>query len=80
MVRKVPVCYTKLIAFLLGRTEPVPFYIKSDLTGLAKAKLDFQMIETTVSHHRELDSERQRRETEEKGKGREVCGAMPPTH
>src|SRR5260221_4942971 len=35
--------------FTLGRTEPVPFYIKSDLTGLGKTNLDFQMIEMTVS-------------------------------
>lgn len=31
------------------------------------------MIETTVSQRRELDSERQRKETQDQRKAREVC-------
>ncbi|KAF9535566.1 hypothetical protein CPB83DRAFT_20011 [Crepidotus variabilis] len=54
-----------------GRTEPVPFYVKSDLTGLGKVSQDVEMIETTVSQRRGLDSERQQRETEEQRRARE---------
>jgi len=56
----------------LGRTEPIPFHVKSDMTGLGKTTQDFHMIETTVSQRRELDSERQQRETEEQRKHRNV--------
>jgi hypothetical protein len=42
------------------------------MTGLGKTTQDFQMIETTVSQRRELDSERQQRETEEQRKHRKV--------
>lgn len=69
----------RLISSFVGRTEPVPFFIKSDLTGLGKTTLDFQMIETTVSQRRELDSERQTRETEEQRKLREVSNTKPST-
>ena len=55
-----------------GRTEPVPFYVKSDLTGLGKVNQDSEMIETTVSQRRGMDSERQQRESEEQRKLREV--------
>ncbi|KAI0651646.1 hypothetical protein C8Q79DRAFT_934373 [Trametes meyenii] len=55
-----------------GRVEPVPFYVKNDLTGLGKANQDVRMIETTVSHRRELDSEKQIKETEEQRRQREV--------
>lgn len=34
---------------------------------------DVRMIETTVSQRRELDSERQTKETAEQRKAREVC-------
>jgi hypothetical protein len=71
--------FSYLITSLLGRTEPVPFYVKSDLTGLGKTSMDFQMIETIVSQRRELDSERQRRETEEQRKLREVSRQLPTT-
>ncbi|CAA7264707.1 unnamed protein product [Cyclocybe aegerita] len=54
-----------------GRTEPVPFHIKADLTGLGKTDQDFEMIETTVSQRRGLDSERQQKETEEQRRHRE---------
>lgn len=55
-----------------GRTEPIPFHVKSDLTGLGKTNQDVRMIETTVSQRRGLDSERQQRENEEQRKLREV--------
>ncbi|PCH33447.1 hypothetical protein WOLCODRAFT_160076 [Wolfiporia cocos MD-104 SS10] len=54
-----------------GRIDPVPFYVKNDLTGLGKTSQDVRMIETTVSQRRELDSERQTKETEEQRKARE---------
>ncbi|KIM48427.1 hypothetical protein M413DRAFT_62609 [Hebeloma cylindrosporum] len=54
-----------------GRTEPIPFHIKSDLTGLGKTSQDVRMIETTVSQRRGLDSERQQKESEEQRKLRE---------
>ena len=56
----------------IGRVDPIPFVMKSDLTGLGKTSQDVRMIETTVSQRRELDSERQTRETEEQRKAREV--------
>ncbi|KAI6045134.1 hypothetical protein EDC04DRAFT_2929203 [Pisolithus marmoratus] len=58
-----------------GRTDPVPFHIKNDLTGLGKTNQDFRMIETTVAQRRVLDSERQRKETEDQRKTREVTAA-----
>ncbi|KAI0662623.1 hypothetical protein C8Q70DRAFT_891003, partial [Cubamyces menziesii] len=58
-----------------GRVDPIPFNIKNDLTGLGKATQDVRMIETTVSQRRELDSERQIRETEEQRKQREEAVA-----
>ncbi|KAI1797686.1 hypothetical protein LXA43DRAFT_1070550 [Ganoderma leucocontextum] len=54
-----------------GRVDPIPFYVKNDLTGLGKASQDVRMIESTVSQRRELDSERQTKETEEQRKQRE---------
>ncbi|KAF9480453.1 hypothetical protein BDN70DRAFT_877595 [Pholiota conissans] len=54
-----------------GRVEPIPFHVKSDLTGLGKTSQDVRMIETTVSQRRELDSERQQRENEEQRRLRE---------
>lgn len=64
-----------------GRTEPVPFYVKSDFTGLGKINQDSEMIETTVSQRRGLDSERQQRESEEQRKLREVnCFSIPFHH
>ncbi|PPQ90441.1 hypothetical protein CVT25_014959 [Psilocybe cyanescens] len=54
-----------------GRTEPIPFHIKSDLTGLGKTSQDVRMIEETVSQRRGLDSERQQKESEEQRKLRE---------
>lgn len=56
----------------VARVDPIPFHIKNDATGLGKTSQDFRMIETTVSQRRELDSERQRNETEEQRKAREV--------
>ncbi|EPT04143.1 hypothetical protein FOMPIDRAFT_1114366 [Fomitopsis schrenkii] len=54
-----------------GRVDPVPFYVKNDLTGLGKTNQDVRMIETTVAQRRELDSERQTKETEEQRRARE---------
>ncbi|KAI9454849.1 hypothetical protein BJY52DRAFT_696449 [Lactarius psammicola] len=54
-----------------ARVDPIPFHVKNDATGLGKTSQDFRMIETTVSQRRELDSERQRNETEEQRKARE---------
>lgn len=56
----------------LARVDPLPFHVKNDATGLGKTSQDFRMIETTVSQRRELDSERQRNETEEQRIAREV--------
>ena len=74
-----------------GRVDPVPFYVKNDLTGLGKTNQDVRMsmytsaylvhtyvdshsVETTVAQRRELDSERQTKETEEQRRAREVRG------
>lgn len=46
--------------------------MKADSTGLGKSKQDVEMIETTVSQRRELDSERQQKETEDQRRAREV--------
>ncbi|KAF9557852.1 hypothetical protein CPC08DRAFT_620954, partial [Agrocybe pediades] len=54
-----------------GRTEPIPFHVKSDLTGLGKTSQDVRMIEETVSQRRELEAERQQKESEEQRKQRE---------
>ena len=53
--------------------DPVPFYVKNDLTGLGKMNQDVEMIESTVSQRRNLDSERHLRETQEQRRLREVC-------
>ncbi|KAI0048422.1 hypothetical protein FA95DRAFT_1466871, partial [Auriscalpium vulgare] len=54
-----------------GRVDPIPFTVKQDLTGLGKTSQDVRMIETTVSQRRGLDSERQRKETEDQRKARQ---------
>ena len=76
-----------------GRVDPVPFYVKNDLTGLGKTNQDVRMsmyiiyspahtcvysctVETTVAQRRELDSERQTKETEEQRRAREVCDLL----
>ena len=56
----------------VARVDPIPFHVKNDATGLGKTSQDFRMIETTVSQRRELDSERQRNETEDQRRAREV--------
>ncbi|OAX39439.1 hypothetical protein K503DRAFT_645085, partial [Rhizopogon vinicolor AM-OR11-026] len=55
-----------------ARVDPIPFQVKNDLTGLGKTTQDFRMIETTVAERRKLDSERQRKETEDQRKTREA--------
>ncbi|KAJ3998452.1 hypothetical protein F5050DRAFT_1744527 [Lentinula boryana] len=54
-----------------GRVDPIPFQMKADSTGLGKVRQDVEMIETTVSQRRELDSERQQKETEDQRRSRE---------
>ncbi|KAG8820414.1 hypothetical protein FRC17_010161, partial [Serendipita sp. 399] len=54
-----------------GRPDPIPFAVKNDQMGLGKANLDFAMIDATVSQRRDLESERQTRETDEARKIRE---------
>ncbi|THV05960.1 hypothetical protein K435DRAFT_645950, partial [Dendrothele bispora CBS 962.96] len=53
-----------------GRVDPVPFQMKSDSTGLGKVNQDVRMIESTVSQRRELDSERQHKESTEQRQAR----------
>jgi len=55
-----------------GRVDPIPFQMKSDSTGLGKVNQDVRMIESTVSQRRELDSERQQKESEGQRQAREV--------
>jgi Wiskott-Aldrich syndrome protein len=55
-----------------GRPDPIPFSVKNDQMGLGKASLDFAMIDATVGQRRDLESERQTRETEEQKITREV--------
>lgn len=57
---------------IIGLTEPIPFRVKADSTGLGKISQDVRMIETTVSQRRGLDSERQQNENEEQRRLREV--------
>ncbi|ESK98429.1 g patch domain containing 8 [Moniliophthora roreri MCA 2997] len=54
-----------------ARVDPIPFQMKSDSTGIGKANQDVRMIESTVSQRRELDSERQQKETQEQRQARE---------
>lgn len=65
-----------------GRVEPIPFQMKVDSVGLGKVTQDVHMIETTVAQRRELDSERQQKETEKQRQAREVClySASPKNH
>jgi hypothetical protein len=59
-------------SLIAGRTDPIPFRIKRDLTGLGKTSQDVRMIETTVAQRRGMDSERQRKENENQRRAREV--------
>ncbi|KAK0465341.1 G-patch-domain Zn-finger DNA-binding protein [Desarmillaria tabescens] len=54
-----------------GRVDPIPFQMKADFTGVGKINQDVRMIETTVSQRRELDSERQHKETEDQRRARQ---------
>ncbi|KIJ45502.1 hypothetical protein M422DRAFT_250820 [Sphaerobolus stellatus SS14] len=58
-----------------GRVDPIPFSIKNDVTGLGKRAQDERIIESTVSQRRELDSERQVKETWEQRQSREQKAA-----
>ena len=55
-----------------ARTEPIPFIVKQDALGLGKTAQDFRIIESTVSQRRDMDSERQIKETDEQRRAREV--------
>ncbi|KAJ7597273.1 hypothetical protein C8J56DRAFT_919646 [Mycena floridula] len=48
-----------------GRVDPIPFQMKADSLGLGRANDELRRIETTVSQRRFLDSERQKKETDE---------------
>ncbi|KAK7058256.1 hypothetical protein VNI00_001887 [Paramarasmius palmivorus] len=54
-----------------ARVDPIPFQMKADSTGIGKNTQDVRMIESTVSQRRELDSERQQKETEQQRQARE---------
>ncbi|KAG2023788.1 hypothetical protein CC2G_001403 [Coprinopsis cinerea AmutBmut pab1-1] len=58
-----------------ARVDPIPFQLKNDSTGIGKVTRDVEMIETTVSQRRELDSERQQKETEDQRRIREEAAA-----
>ncbi|KAG8942535.1 hypothetical protein FRC04_003606 [Tulasnella sp. 424] len=59
-----------------GRADPIPFTVKNDSTGIGKAAQDFRIIEETVASRRELDSERQSKETGEQRANREALVAQ----
>ena len=67
-----PICPSIVNLSLPGRIDPVPLNVKRDQTGIGKASQDAEMIETTVAQRRELDSEKQRKESEEQRRSREV--------
>ncbi|CAG7848045.1 SubName: Full=Related to G-patch-domain Zn-finger DNA-binding protein-Laccaria bicolor {ECO:0000313/EMBL:CCA71816.1} [Serendipita indica DSM 11827] len=54
-----------------GRPDPIPFSLKNDTSGLGKTRMDFEMIDATVGQRRDLESERQTRETDEEKRTRE---------
>lgn len=58
-----------------GRPDPIPFVLKNDQMGLGKASLDSAMIDATVAQRRDLASERQTKETDEKRQKREEAAA-----
>ena len=70
-------CPPEAVCVRAARIDPIPFRVKNDATGLGKTSQDFRMIETTVSQRRELDSERQRNETEEQRRAREASVLSP---
>ncbi|KAG9035850.1 hypothetical protein FRB95_010444 [Tulasnella sp. JGI-2019a] len=59
-----------------GRADPIPFAVKHDNTGLGKMAQDSRVIEETVASRRDLDSERQIKETEEQRTQREARAAQ----
>ncbi|KAG8881268.1 hypothetical protein FRB98_004454 [Tulasnella sp. 332] len=59
-----------------GRADPIPFAVKNDNTGLGKIAQDARVIEETVASRRDLDSERQIKETEEQRVQREARAAQ----
>jgi hypothetical protein len=61
-----------LIPFVVGRPDPIPFELKRDSMGLGKAAQDSRVIAMTAAQRRNLDSERQVKETEEQRRMREV--------
>lgn len=56
--------------------DPIPFSLKSDVTGVGKTTQDVQMVETTVAQRRELESERMSRETAEQRRIRLVSSLL----
>jgi hypothetical protein len=59
-----------------GRTDPIPFAIKADSSGLGKMSYDMKRIEETVAQRRALDAERQQNETQEQRQAREVSSII----
>jgi len=59
-----------------ARVDPIPFSVKQDFLGLGKQEQDSEVIIATVSQRRELDSERQIRETHEQRQAREMQVAL----
>jgi uncharacterized C2H2 Zn-finger protein len=64
-----------------GRVDPIPFTVKSDQTGLGKLSQDVEMIETTVSQRRDMESERWAKQSREQKQQLQVhCLFSFPTH
>jgi len=62
-----------------ARVEPIPFSLKQDFLGLGKLEQDSELVALTVGQRRDLDSERQAKESAEQRKLREVCPSRPRT-
>ncbi|KAF8313364.1 uncharacterized protein EI90DRAFT_3159705 [Cantharellus anzutake] len=54
-----------------GRVEPIPFVLKSDSTGIGKSAQDLRVLAVTATQRRDMDAERQSRETVEQRQQRE---------
>jgi hypothetical protein len=56
-----------------ARVDPVPFVINTGNSGIGKAAMDSRIIEATVAQRRDLDSERQMKESDDQIQARKVC-------
>jgi len=59
-----------------ARVEPIPFSLKQDFLGLGKLEQDSELVALTVGQRRDLDSERQAKESAEQRKLREERVAL----